>query len=275
MGMIKGMTGYGGAQISTKEVKALIEIKSLNGRYLDIIYYLPAGYASLEDRIRQLCGQYLERGRVSVSVKIAQKKKDEVVLNKQVVQSYLRYAKELERQFRLKNNLTLAGIVKLPGVFEVRETSVGVEQVWPTLAQGFKKALAALDQMRKREGLSLQRDIKGQLLKMAKEIQTIQARAKTVLKEMKASIPAEEFPSYQRNSDINEELSRLKHHIAEMKILLNGVSSVGKRIDFTAQEMQRETNTIGAKLQDRVVSNAVIALKSRIEKIREQAQNIE
>ncbi|HLF18910.1 MAG TPA: YicC/YloC family endoribonuclease [Candidatus Omnitrophota bacterium] len=273
--MIKGMTGYGSAQLSTKEAKALIEIKSLNGRYLDIIYYLPAGYVSFEDKIRQHCEQYLERGRVSISLKVTQKKKEEVVLNKEAVQSYLRHAKELRKQFRIKNDLTVADIIKLPGVFEVRETTVNAERLWPGIERGLKKALGALDQMRRREGLSLQRDIKGQLQKMMKEIYVIQTRSRAVLKEMKQSMAAEEFQAYQRGSDTNEELSRLKHHMVEMKRLLNGTSSVGKRIDFIAQEMQRETNTIGAKLQDRIVSNAVIALKSGIEKIREQAQNIE
>ena len=102
MGMIKGMTGYGSAQFSSKEVKAHIELKSLNGRYLDINYYLPNGYASMEDKIRQFCERYLERGRITVSLKVTQKRKEEVVLNKQVVQGYLRHAKELKNQFHIK-----------------------------------------------------------------------------------------------------------------------------------------------------------------------------
>ena len=111
--------------------------------------------------------------------------------------------------------------------------------------------------------------------KMATHLRTIQTRSKAILKDKKKKLTVEEFSSLQKSSDINEEISRLKHYIDEVKILLKATSPVGKKLDFIAQEMQRETNTIGSKVQDNVVSNAVISLKSKIEKIREQAQNIE
>src|SRR5262245_922534 len=139
--MIKGMTGYGSAPLASSDVKGLVEIKSLNGRYLDITYYLPMGYVSLEDKIRQLCQKQLERGRITVSLKITQKKKDEIVLNKEVVESYLHHARSLERQFKLQNDLSLSDIFKLPGAFEVKESSVSAEDLWPAIDVSIRKAL--------------------------------------------------------------------------------------------------------------------------------------
>ena len=107
------------------------------------------------------------------------------------------------------------------------------------------------------------------------QVKTIKLRAHIILKEKKTQLTIEEFNSFQKSSDINEELTRLSHYIEELRLLLKSNVSIGKKIDFVAQEMQRETNTIGSKLQDKIVSNAVIALKSKIEKIREQSQNIE
>lgn len=273
--MIKGMTGYGSAPLGGEETKGIVEVKSLNGRYLDITYYLPMGYVSLEDKIRQLCQKQLERGRITVSLKITQKKKDEIVLNKEVVESYLHHARSLERQFKLRNDLTLSDIFKLPGAFEVKESNVSAEALWPAIEASLKKALDALERMRLREGRSLKKDINDKLRRMGRRVATIVTRAKAALQEAKKSLPSEELQSYMRGNDINEEISRLKHYIDEMKLLINSKDAMGKKIDFIAQEMQRETNTIGSKLQDRIVSNAVIALKSKIEKIREQAQNIE
>jgi len=129
--------------------------------------------------------------------------------------------------------------------------------------------------MRKREGRSLCADVTDKLRRMLLEIKKIQRRAQEILKEKKGKLTNEEFSSFQKSNDVNEELSRLIHYIEEFKLLLKTDIAVGKKLDFIAQEMQRETNTVGSKLQDKIVSSAVIALKSKIEKIREQSQNIE
>jgi len=273
--MMKGMTGYGSATLNSPDIKGIVEVKSLNGRYLDVTYYLPIGYASLEEKIRKLCLKYLERGRLTISFKITQKKADEVSMNEHVVESYLKHAKKLQRQYKLNNDLALSDLLKLQGVFDIRESSLEPERLWPHLEKALSVALKGLEAMRAREGKALSVDIKEKLDLMTQQVGLIHKRAKAVLSEARGKMLDEEFQSFQRSNDINEELSRLKHYVSEMKPLLRKGDSVGKRIDFIAQEMQRETNTIGSKLQDKVVSNAVITLKSKIEKIREQAQNIE
>ncbi len=269
------MTGFGCAEFAHGKIKGSVEIKSLNHRYLDIGYFLPIGFASTESKIRDLLSQSIERGRVTVSVKIVNKPAPTVSFNKDVVQTYLKYARILKKDFGLGGDLSVSGLIELPGVVDARETMVGPDELWPAIEKSFKSALNSLLDMRKREGKSLVADISSILKRMLFEIKKIRSRAKIILKGKKKTLPDEEFAAFQKSSDINEELSRLTHHIDELKLLLKTDFAVGKKLDFIAQEMQRETNTIGSKLQDKIVSHAVIALKSKIEKIREQSQNIE
>ncbi len=273
--MIRGMTGFGGAQLQWKQVKLVVETKSLNHRYFDIAFYLPGGFGSLEGKIQQIAQKHIERGRVTVSIKIAQKPSQDVVLNKEAVRKYLRYVNELAREFHLKNDLRLSDVVRLPGVVETRESFLDPEVVWPALEKSLQRAFHGLDQMRRREGRSLVKDISDKLKLMTQQIKKIRMRSKVVLQAKRKEITPEEFGAFQKGCDVNEEISRLEHYIQEARALLKSGASAGKKVDFIAQEMQRETNTIGSKLQDKIVVGAVVALKSKIEKIREQAQNIE
>jgi len=273
--MIYGMTGFGQAQLSTGKIKALIEIKSVNHRYLDITYFLPAGFASTEDKLRQVIQKNLNRGRVTVSVKITHKDEAEAVLHKNVAKTHLRNINKLKREFNIKGALTLSDMIQLPGILEARDIMVGPKEIYPALEKSFQRALKGLMVMRSREGRSLVADISDKLRRMKVQINAVERKSKAILKVKKKKLTAEEFRAFQRNADVNEEVARLNHYIDEIKPLLKAKVPVGKKIDFIAQEMQRETNTIGSKLQDKVVANAVIALKSKIEKIREQAQNIE
>ena len=273
--MIKGMTGFGSSQFSKGGAKAIVEIKTLNHRYFDISYYLPIGFSSIENKVREIVRGEIERGRISISVKFMQKPAQQVSLNKDVVEKYVRYAKQLERSYKVNNNLSTADLMKMPGVFEVRENLMEADEVWPLLEKSLRKALKHVVVMRRAEGRSLAADVNDKIKRMAGQIKTIQRRGAVILKEKKKKLTSEEFASFQKGADINEEISRLLHYIDEIKKLLRIAASSGKKLDFIAQEMQRETNTIGSKVQDNTVTNAVIALKSKIEKIREQAQNIE
>jgi len=273
--MIHGMTGFGSAQFSLGGIRGLVEVKSQNHRYLDVVYYLPAGLASLENRMRSLISKQARRGRVTVSVKITDKPLQKLNFNKEAVKEYLKYANVLKKEFGLQNDLMLSDLIRLPGVVEAKETQISADKIWRIIEKSLTSALASLLKMRQREGKSLQADIRNLLNKMSGHIKRIQARARDLLRDGKKRLTDEEFLSFQKGCDINEELIRMAHYIEEFKRLLKAAGSVGKRMDFVAQEMQRETNTIGAKVQDTTISNAVIALKSKIEKLREQAQNIE
>ncbi|HQP10386.1 MAG TPA: YicC family protein [Candidatus Omnitrophota bacterium] len=273
--MIKGMTGFGQAQLSSGKIKAIIEVKSVNQRYLDVNYFLPPGFGSLESKIRQMIQKEIQRGRVTVSLKIIEKQTQEATLNRNIAQIHLRNAARLKKEFGIKGDLSLSDLVRLPGVLEIKETHLSPEALWPVLSKGFEKAIKSLLLMRMSEGRSLAKDVLDKLKSMSLQIKKIQKKAQAILSEKKSELTNEEFRSFQRGADVNEEVTRLLHYIDEIRPLLKNGTSVGKKIDFIAQEMLRETNTIGSKLQDKVVSNAVISLKSKIEKIREQSQNIE
>ena len=273
--MIRGMTGFGSSQTLAKNVKIVVEIKSLNHRYLDINYYLPPGFASTENKIRQIIERVLERGRVTVSLRVVQKSTHNISLNKDVAKSYLKQAQQLGKNMGLKNNLQMSDMIRLPGVVETKEINLEPEDLWPVIEKNVQKALGGLVHMRKREGQSLAKDITDKLKNMIAQAKLIQKRSDAILKGKKKELGPEEFKSFQKSSDVNEELSRLLHYIDELKSLMKSSVPVGKKLDFIAQEMQRETNTIGSKLLDKMVSNAVITLKSKIEKIREQSQNVE
>ena len=273
--MIKGMTGFGSFQISVGKVKGILEIKSQNHRFLDIVYYLPIGFSSLESKVRQIVQKEVQRGRVTVSFKITEKSSSRIVFNQDAVKQYMKHAKVLKKEYGLKEQLGLSDLVKMPGVFEAKETFVQAAEVWPVMEKGLNRAVKSLVGMRKREGKCLITDVSGNLKRMQAHIKKIEQRAKQKLKAKKQTLSDDEFLSCQKSWDINEELARSKHYIDEFRLLLKTKGSVGKKLDFVAQEMQRETNTIGSKMQDKVVSNAVIAMKSKIEKLREQAQNVE
>lgn len=273
--MIKGMTGFGSADISFGKIKGGVEIKSQNHRYFDIVYYLPPGMSSFENGVRDVVNREIERGRVVVSIKFTDRPSQNIRFNKDAVREYLRYSKILKTDFNLTGELRVEDLIRLPGVVEAREVVLEPQEIWPIVKKALDIALKGLMVMRAREGKALAKDMNDILKHMGLEIKKIDARTKAILKEKKKTLSDDEFLSVQKGNDIAEELTRLTHYVDEFKAHLSKNGGVGKKLDFVAQEMQRETNTIGAKVQDREVSNSVIALKSKIEKLREQAQNVE
>jgi uncharacterized protein (TIGR00255 family) len=273
--MIKGMTGFGFSQVSDGKTKAIVEIKSVNHRYLDVNFYFPSGFGAAEERVRDLIQKSIHRGRVSVTFKFVQKPEQTISFNRNAIRQYLKLAGEVKKEFRLQAGLTVSDLVALPGVIEVKESLVDPGQLLPMIEKAVLTALKGMDHMRRREGKSLGADLNRQLKDMRAQTKRIESRARKILQQKRKVLPGEEFLSFQKSNDVNEELTRLIHYIDEFRSLLKTSLSIGKKLDFVAQEMQRETNTIGSKLQDALVADAVIALKSKIEKIREQAQNVE
>ncbi|MBI3601799.1 MAG: YicC family protein [Candidatus Omnitrophica bacterium] len=273
--MISGMTGFGACDLTFGKIKGNVEIKSVNHRYLEASYYLPPGFSSYEDKIQKLMARQIKRGRVTISVRITDKPQMTISLNRVAVKRYADFARALSKELHLKNDLSSAQLLKMPGVVESKETFVQADELWPPLQKALEHALSSVAAMRKKEGRFLATDIHTQLRRMKARIKQIKTRARHLLKDKKTKTTGDEFLSYQKNNDIHEEMSRLSHHIEEVRALLKTSDGAGKKLDFIAQEMQRETNTIGSKVQDKEISAAVIALKAKVEKIREQANNIE
>ncbi|MCK5083791.1 MAG: hypothetical protein KAR31_12860 [Candidatus Omnitrophica bacterium] len=191
--MIRGMTGFGQAQVLSGKIKALIETKSVNQRYLDINYFLPVGFGSIENKIRQMIKREIHRGRVTVSMKIIQKETQEVVLNKDIARKHLRNVARLKKEVGVKGDLSLSDLVRLPGVLEAKETVIKPEALWPVLEKGFIKALQGLVNMRRSEGRSLALDIMDKLRRMSLQVKKIQSKAKAILSEKKKKLTKEDW----------------------------------------------------------------------------------
>ena len=176
--MIRGMTGYGNVPFSLGKVKGIIEVKSQNHRYFDPVFYLPVGFSAVENKIKTMMSKGIKRGRVTISVKITEKAEQNVQFNKNVVAEYLKQSKRLQREFKLENNLTLADIIRLPGVIETKECFVSVDKLWPVVDRGMKKAMRSLIKMREREGKSLELNIKDILKRMMTQSKSIETRQK-------------------------------------------------------------------------------------------------
>ncbi len=273
--MITGMTGFGAGEIAFGRVRGIVEVKTVNHRYLDVVFFLPTGFSSLEDKIQKIVVGRIKRGRVTVSVKITEKPHTNIILNQEAVKRYLDIARNLGQKYRIENDVTVADIMRLPGVVEAKEAFVQAADLWPILEKALQKAVSGMIVMRRREGKALSTDINGLLKRMQAQIILIKNRAAALLKENKGRMASDEFSSYQKSNDVHEELERLAHYIDEAKALLRQPDGAGKKLDFIAQEMQRESNTIGSKVQDKVVAASVIAIKSKVEKIREQSNNVE
>ncbi len=273
--MIKGMTGFGTADFAYNNVEGVVEIKTVNHRYLDIGFYLPSGCDGVEIKLKEVIAKEIKRGRVNVSFKILTRPKKDVKFNKETLRDYLRQAKLLKKELQIGGDLTIADLIHLPGVVETTEQTMSIKRICGGLEGAVKKALQGVMMMRKREGKALAKDIGEQIKRILFICNEIQKREKQIKKVKRKKFTTEEFSAFQKSIDVNEEIKRLQHHAKEIRQLLRATSPAGKRIDFIAQEMQRETNTIGSKLQDKIVSHKVILLKSKIEKIREQTQNVE
>src|SRR5665213_1547844 len=164
--MITGMTGFGTGEITLGKVRGIVEIKTVNHRYLDVAFYLPVGFSSLEDKIQKILSSHIKRGRVTVSVKITDRPQTSIALNQEAVQRYLDFARELGAKHRIKNDITVADIMRLPGVVEAKEVFVQAGDLWPILEKSLQKAAAGVVVMRRREGRALSTDINGQLKRM-------------------------------------------------------------------------------------------------------------
>ena len=269
------MTGFSSVQFYQDPAEIISEIRTVNHRYFDLNFYFPPGFGFVEEKAREIVSRYIKRGRISVALKIVQKNSSVIFVDKNVVKAHLRYANELKKEFKLTNDLTLSDVIKLPGVVSIKEPTIDPQALWPAIEKNLVKILKSLDIMRQKEGKSIVADISKQLKTMKTQAAQIRNIINKTLKQKQAALTEEEYKSFEKNANVNEELSRLAHHVDQTVLLLKSNEEAGKKMDFIAQEMQRETNTIGSKFQDKIVSNLVVNLKSTIENIREQAQNIE
>ncbi len=291
---MQSMTGYGRSEVRHAHLALTVEARSVNHRYLDIALRYPRLYAPLEARMKQRVSAYCTRGRIDITL-VQQESPDTrraLSLDPMLAQQYYDALQHLQESLRLPGTIDLSMIASLRDVFKVEESSADVESDWDLIAQGLDAALQALQHMRRQEGEALSRDFHLRLQAMAQQIQLIRQRVPQVVVEYRQRLEqrvkelfaqfeldpnrvAQEAILFAERADITEELTRLEAHMQAFTRLLSSAEAVGRKIEFLVQEMHREVNTIGSKSNDTAISHSVIELKSELERMREQIQNIE
>ncbi|HHX76879.1 MAG TPA: YicC family protein [Firmicutes bacterium] len=292
--MVKSMTGYGRSLVEDKDFVINVEVKTVNHRYLDIALRLPRELMFLEEKIRKLMQNYITRGRVDVVINIERKKEAglKISVNKEMALSYLAAAEELD-SLGISNDLTVSALIGLPEVVCSEKEEDTWPGLWDCLEEALKDALAGLVANREAEGGRLTGDIRKWLQEIEADVREVERLAPGVIDSYRKRLLDRvleltqgenlvdegrllaEVVLYAERSDINEELVRINSHLKEMLKTLEDEGPVGRKLDFIVQEIHREINTIGSKANEYEISKQVVEIKSKLEKIKEQVQNIE
>jgi len=275
--MIKSMTGFGSSQGQVAQLgKISIQVRSTNHKFLETVLHLPEGFLSLEETIKKEVQNKVKRGRITFVMNIMGGLTSSVFINKKLLKEYIAVLKNTKDQFSIKDEISINTLIHLPGVLSLAENRISAAKLWPALKPLAHRALTDLDKMRQKEGRALYGYLIIRARALRRDLETVKIRFKKVIKAKLVQLNTdEERSSFLKDTDISEEMERLSFHIRNFNHKLSTNGYIGKELDFIAQEMQRETNTMGAKCPDTVISTKVVQIKSQIEKIREQAQNIE
>ena len=292
--MIKSMTGFGRCEIQNGSRKFTVELKSVNHRYLDVNIRMPKKLNFFETAIRTLLKSYANRGKVDIFITYEDLSQSQVSVkyNAVLAAEYLKYLRQMEEEFGLENDIRVSTLSRYPEVFTMEEQSEDEEELWNGLKEALEGAFGQFVETRKAEGENLKKDILSKLDSLETEIVFVEERSPQIVAEYRAKLEekmkelladtqiedsriAAEVILFAEKICTDEEVVRLKSHIRHMRATLEEKEGIGRKLDFIAQEMNREANTILSKANDLEVSDHAITLKTEIEKIREQIQNIE
>lgn len=292
--MISSMTGFGRAQTEDSQRRFTVEMKSVNHRYLDFNIKMPKKLSFFEAAIRGLMKEYMQRGKVDVFITCEDFGKSNVSLtyHQELAAQYLEHFQEMSRSFGIENDVTASVLGRCPEVFSMEEDAIDEQEIWELLEQCLRSACRQFEISRQKEGEALVRDLMEKLDGMLQKVDKIEERSPQIVKEYREKLEtklaeiladtqleesrvAAEVVIFADKICTDEETVRLKSHINSMKQVLKQGGGVGRKLDFIAQEMNREANTILSKANDLETSNIAIDLKTEIEKVREQIQNIE
>ncbi len=292
--MIKSMTGFGRCEAADENRKITVEIKSVNHRYLDVGLKLPRKLGFFETAIRGLLKEYLQRGKVDVFVSYEDYSEGTVSVkyNEDLAKEYLKYLNSMQENLDVRNDISVMALSRMPEVFTLEEQSMDEEELWAYVEKVVRGAAEKIVETRIAEGDRLCQDIIDKLDYMLSNVAYIEKRSPETVEEYRTKLRAKldevladtnldenriaaEVVIYADKVCVDEETVRLKSHIEHMKETLIAGGAIGRKLDFIAQEMNREANTILSKAGDLDISNKAIELKTDIEKVREQIQNIE
>ena len=292
--MIKSMTGFGRSEIVRGNRKISVEIKSVNHRYLEAGIKMPKKLNVFESRMRDLLKKYATRGKIDIFINYEDDSENQVNLkfNQNIADEYMAIFNNMSEKYNLKNDMTVDGLAKFPEVITMDEVQEDEEELWHFIEEAMKTALEQFVNTRILEGENLKKDLLGKLDHMEELVAFVEKRSPEIMKEYRSKLEgkvkellgdttidesriATEVIIYADKICVDEETVRLRSHIEHARKCLNEDGGIGRKMDFIAQEMNREANTTLSKANDIEISNAAIDLKTEIEKVREQIQNIE
>lgn len=292
--MIKSMTGFGRGTSEGEISSFVVEMKTVNHRYFELNVRMPRTLISLEDNIRKFVNEKVKRGKVDIFVTQNQGDKDsmEVVLNEQIAESYLGALHKLKDRYGLRDDVSSSTLARFPEVLTLKQKEEDMDQIWQELLPSLEAAVSNLCSMREEEGKKLLADITSRCECISENVEIINSRVPEISEEYrKRLLKKVEDILTERNIDesriamevvlqadktcIDEEIVRLKSHVNQVLETLKMNEPIGRKLDFIVQEMNREANTIASKVNDLKLTNVALDIKSDIEKIREQVQNVE
>lgn len=293
--MIRSMTGFGHGEVSNdKNQKVTVEMKSVNHRYCDISLKLPKKLAMFEANIRNIMKEYASRGKIDIYVSYEDLSETAVSLhyNQAMAEEYMQVFKKMQEDFNIETKITAEALAKYPEVVTIEEVQQDEEVWWELLEAALRQAAEKFVETRTIEGANLKRDLLGKLDQMAADVAFIEERSPQIIAEYRSKLEekvkefiedstieenriAAEVTLYADKIAVDEEIVRLQSHISSMTDVLESDESIGRKLDFMAQEMNREANTILSKSSDVDLADHAIELKTNVEKVREQIQNIE
>ena len=293
--MIRSMTGFGHVEVSNdKNQKVTVEMKSVNHRYCDISLKLPKKLAMFEANIRNIMKEYASRGKIDIYVSYEDLSETAVSLhyNQAMAEEYMQVFKKMQKDFNIETKITAEALAKYPEVVTIEEVQQDEEVWWELLEAALRQAAEKFVETRTIEGANLKRDLLGKLDQMAADVTFIEERSPQIIAEYRSKLEekvkefledstieenriAAEVTLYADKIAVDEEIVRLQSHISSMTDVLESDESIGRKLDFMAQEMNREANTILSKSSDVDLADHAIELKTNVEKVREQIQNIE
>ena len=292
--MIKSMTGYGGAKGSVEGLEISVELKSVNNRYLDTSVRLPRSFLFAEDTVKAAVQRHISRGKVDVFVSVDSSSAGDmaVKVNEPLLKGYIEAISHIAQEYGLPNDMTAMSVSRFPDVLAVEKKDLDAEAISAGIEAIAEQALADFDAMRLREGEKLRDDVLAKLGTIERLVSTVEKESPKTVAEYRARLESRmaevlgtagidenrilaEAAIFADRVAVDEETVRLRSHIAQLRQMLESGSPVGRKADFLIQEFNREANTIGSKCQNADIAKVVVDLKSEIEKIREQIQNIE
>lgn len=292
--MIKSMTGYGREQAVINSREILVEIRSVNHRFYELSARIPRAYGYLEDKIKTLLQGQISRGKIEFSVSINNlDNKDALIkINDSIANGYISALRNANAELNLNDDITLSSLTRFPDIFTVQKINDDEDEIWECVKSVAQPALEKFISMREREGNRLKLDISDKLTSISDMISVIEKASPILTDNYRSRLYSKlcdvlgdsnideqriltEAAIFAEKTSVDEETVRLRSHVDQFYDLLDSNAQIGRKLDFLIQEMNREVNTIGSKIQDIEITKVVVSLKSELEKIREQIQNIE